>query len=141
VGVRRSVKVLSVVRAGKCSLICLLVLLGGIVWIDGAEADRALAITRESLLGRWRGGDLSDLNCILWFEKERVRILTFREDKHLSTVFSTYHVPRRGQKITLGINGSATVLPDGDIQLNLTREFTHITVLREATLRRMPTTK
>jgi len=114
------------------------VLLSGIVWIDGAEGEHAPAITRESLLGRWRGGDLGELNCILWFEKERARILTFRGDKHLSTVYSPYHVSRRGEKIALGINGSAMVLPDGAIQLNLTREFPHITVLREATLRRMP---
>lgn len=122
----------------KCALFCLLGLLLGIVQIGGAEEEEAPTVNREALLGRWRGGDLTDLNCILWFEKERARILTFRGDKHLSTVHSWYRVPRRGGKVTLGINGSATVLPDGDIRLNLTREFPHITVLREATLRRMP---
>jgi len=113
----------------------------GMAPIASAEADEPAVVTRESLLGRWRGGDLSDLNCILMFQKERVHILTFRGDKHLSTVYSWYHVPRRGQTITLGINGEATVLPSGEINLTLTREFPHLTVLRKATLRRMPESK
>src|SRR5688572_516061 len=69
---KRSVE-LSQMRNG---LLCLLLMLGGIA-TRGAEGDTA-PITRESLLGRWRGGDLTNLNCILVFEKERAHILTFR---------------------------------------------------------------
>jgi hypothetical protein len=103
-----------------------------------ADHSSPATITRKSLLGRWRGGDTNDLNCILLFEKERARIMTFRGDKHLSTVYAWYHVNPREGKVTLGINGEAILSANGDLKLKLTREFPHIVVLREATLRRMP---
>jgi hypothetical protein len=130
------VKICDLLRAKHHLLLCLIVLLWGVL-PSATAGDDTVPVTREALLGRWRGGDLTDLNCILVFENERAHILTFREDKHLSTVHSWYRIPRRGQTITLGINGEATVLPSGEIKLKLTREFPHITVLREATLRRM----
>jgi len=64
--------------------------------------------------------------------------MTFRGDKHLSNVYSWYHVHPREGKVTLGINGQATLAGNGDLVLKLTREFPHIVVLREATLRRTP---
>jgi hypothetical protein len=103
-----------------------------------ADDNSPATITRKSLLGRWRGGDTNGLNCILLFEKERARIMTFRGDKHLSTVYAWYHVHPREGKVTLGINGEAILSANGDLKLKLTREFPHIVVLREATLRRMP---
>jgi hypothetical protein len=127
---------------GRCALASCFLLMAGMTPMASAGADEPTVVTRESLLGRWRGGDLNDLNCILRFEKERARIMTFRGDKHLSTVYSWYDLPRRGATVTLGINGEATVLPNGEIRLSLTREFPpSLTVLREATLRRMPESK
>src|SRR5688572_6404045 len=123
--------------ARHLKFLCFLLLL--VVHVAGAAGDSSPAtITRKSLLGRWRGGDTNDLNCILLFEKERARIMTFRGDKHLSTVHAWYHVHPREGKVTLGINGEAILSANGDLKLKLTREFPHIVVLREATLRRMP---
>ena len=117
--------------------LCFLLLL--VVYVAGAADDNSTAtITRKSLLGRWRGGDTNGLNCILLFEKERAHIMTFRGDKHLSTVHAWYNLYPRDGKVTLGINGAATLSANGDLELKLTREFPHIVVLREATLRRMP---
>ena len=106
-----------------------------------ASAGVALPITQDQFLGRWRGGDTNDLNCILVFEGDKARIHTFRADKHLSTVNAWYRVRPGEGKVTLGINGEATALPDGKLQLKLTRQFDHIVVLREATLQRMPEPK
>ena len=120
-------------------LLCFLLLLTVSTQGTGAADETSTGtITRKGLLGRWRGGDTNDLNCILLFEKERARIMTFRGDKHLSTVYSWYHVHPREGRVTLGINGQATLSGNGDLVLKLTREFPHIVVLREATLRRMP---
>ncbi len=96
-------------------------------------------INRDKLLGWWRGGDTNGLNCILVFERDKAKIHTFRVDKHLSTVNAWYRIRRGEDKVTLGINGEATALPDGKLQLKLTRQLDHIVVLREATLQRMPT--
>jgi hypothetical protein len=123
------------------TLQCVLLLLTVSSHMAGAADDNSTAtITRKGLLGRWRGGDTNGLNCILLFEKERARIMTFRGDKHLSNVYSWYHVHPREGKVTLGINGEAILSGNGDLKLKLTREFPHIVVLREATLRRMPET-
>ena len=103
-----------------------------------ADGNSTGTLSRKSLLGRWRGGDTNDLNCILLFEKERARIMTFRGDKHLSNVYSWYHVHPRERKVTLGISGEAILSENGDLELKLSREFPHIVVLRQATLRRMP---
>ena len=121
------------------TLQCFLLLLTAPSQMARAADDNSPAtITRKSLLGRWRGGDTNGLNCILLFEKERARIMTFRGDKHLSNVHAWYHVHPREGKVTLGINGEAILSANGDLELKLTREFPHIVVLREATLRRMP---
>ena len=121
------------------TLQCVLLLLTVSGHMASAADDNSTAtISRKSLLGRWRGGDTNDLNCILLFEKERAHIMTFRGDKHLSTVHAWYNLYPRDGKVTLGINGAATLSGNGDLELKLTREFPHIVVLREATLRRMP---
>src|SRR3954462_11074576 len=88
-------------------------------------------ITQDKLLGRWRGGDTNELNCILVFEGKQAKIHTFRADKHLSTVNAWYRVEPREGRGTLGIVGEAIALPDGKLQLKLTRQFDHIVVLRE----------
>ena len=116
----------------------LLLLISSAQMASAADGNSTGTLTKKSLLGRWRGGDTNGLNCILLFEKERARIMTFRGDKHLSNVNSWYRVYPRERKVTLGINGEATFSANGDLELKLTREFPHIVVLREATLRRMP---
>lgn len=107
--------------------------------VASASAEVTLTpVTKDKLLGRWRGGDTNDLNCILVLENDTAKLHTFRADKHLSTVKAWYRVQPREGKVTLGINGEAITLPDGKLQLKLTRQFDHLIVLREATLQRMP---
>lgn len=105
---------------------------------SAAGADPSLMpLKTNKLLGWWRGGDTNDLNCILTFDEKLAKIHTFRRDKHLSTVNAWYRIEPT-DRVTLGINGQAMALPDGRLQLKLTRQFDHIVVLREAVLQRMP---
>jgi hypothetical protein len=98
-------------------------------------------LTQDKLLGRWRGGDTNDLNCMLVFERGKAKIYTFRREKQLSTLYAYYSMQPGDGKVELGVEGEAAALPDGKLQLKITRQFDHIVVLREATLQRMPDPK
>ena len=126
----------------RLKLQCFLLLLTASTHMAAAvDENLPTTISVKSLLGRWRSGDTNALNCIVEFSKERAVISTFRGDKHLSNVNSWYRVHPREGKVTLGINGEASLSRDGELKLKLTRDFPHIAVLREATLRRMPDIK
>lgn len=94
-------------------------------------------ISPQALIGRWGGGDTNDLHCQVVFGATQAKIFTFRAGKHLSTVNSWWRIENRGRKVVLGINGEALVCANHELQLKLTRQFDHLVVLSNATLKKI----
>src|SRR5262249_35956874 len=59
--------------------------------VCGAEVP-TVPISKDKVLGWWHGGDTNDLNCILVFEPDQAKVLTFRGKQHVSTLTDRYTV-------------------------------------------------
>lgn len=99
----------------------------------GADVPK---LTRESVIGVWRGTDDSGLKCRVEFDRTHGRVITFKAGKHVTTVNFWWNIDRSRTNIVLGVSGNAHALKEGELQLRLRPVNTNLLAVRDVILKR-----
>ena len=93
-------------------------------------------LTRNSVIGVWRGTDDAGLKCRVEFDPTHGRVITFKEGKHVTTVHFWWNIDRSRTNIVLGVSGTAYTLKEGELQLRLRPVNTNLVAVRDVILKR-----
>jgi len=87
----------------------------------------------RSLQGKW-WGHTNEMACMVVFNTNKASIYTFHGDKHLSTVFTHFHVDQQNGIVELGINGEAQQIPENKLFLKFRAYNTNLITIKDVVL-------